>query len=196
MDSGQFIKVPVYIEADKRLSPTDKAVYMALRKHRNERSGEEVFPSRELIGKSVGRGVTTVWRSLKNLANCGHIVWKSGAQGRSNRYQFTHETVSSSPVQSSHVANEPLSSSSANHESESGTQKQESDNSSLFFRGELCLINEDGTSVQVIGNDGFLTPYDGRSDSDFRYRNLTGPKALRVALHDYQMQAFGFARNS
>lgn len=73
---------------DKRLSSSDKVVYMVLARHANNDT-QTCFPSIETIEQEAGLTQNTVVRSLRKLEKL-HIIDIKKEQGMSNIYQLNH----------------------------------------------------------------------------------------------------------
>lgn len=74
---------------DKRISATDKLVYMALASRANARL--ECWPSHKKIAEDAGVSDATVKRSLKHLREFGLVEWQQRFEGRvatSNLYRL------------------------------------------------------------------------------------------------------------
>jgi len=90
---SEFIVIPSAVLEDSRLTLREIRVLMALYAHRNPRSTNVVFPSRERIAAMTGFSITRVSAITKRLAAAGWLV-KDGSGGRSRATRYTlAETV-------------------------------------------------------------------------------------------------------
>lgn len=85
MTRGWWSQVPAAVARNPHLTPSAKAVYLALASHA-DRQGGSCFPSHATLAVETGLSERTVKRCLDELRDAGAVEWKR--TGRSNRYRI------------------------------------------------------------------------------------------------------------
>ncbi|MDD5760361.1 MAG: helix-turn-helix domain-containing protein [Desulfobulbaceae bacterium] len=188
---NQFTMTPNEVVFDVSLGLGDRAIYLALRSYRNEKTQVPVYPSKATIAKRLGCSPDTVDRAIKRLEKSGHISHKKGCSGFANAYQFRDnkyehtrtdaaipDALERRPTRSH--AEEIMAHKRLQPESYNHNYKPESGRC-LFHGKDLASVMPNG-EIRIKTHTGQWVDYGGGDEEIFCFGNLRGTAARQAAI--------------
>ena len=187
-----YVKVPVALLKDTRLSSTDIRVYGVLRSFGNEAKNQPSFPSCKKVQSLAHCSKSTVLRSIKKLCSAGWIDYKRGRTGRSNEYRFLHGSKKNAVEATELVTSVDQSCITHGHEQASRMDPQLEFNNQtnqpfgrirLFHGDDFAFVQPNG-DIRIKTHNERWVDYGGGDDDRFRFGEYTGREArMRAVAH-------------